>query len=134
MCYRKQCNGTEEERARSKKEKMAACSSSRMGCPSCDEMICTRCWTEGYDLHATKQIHNKVNTTPTAQICITIIINQYMNNIWCLESPKTVYNGSVVSICQKDGTKAVLGTEGLMNYTLINITRLIQTNLSLKYG
>jgi hypothetical protein len=54
MCYRKQCNGTEEERARSKKEKMAACSSSRMGCPSCDEMICTKCWTEGYDLHATK--------------------------------------------------------------------------------
>ena len=40
MCYRKQCNGTEEERARSKLEKQKACNSSTMGCPSCDELIC----------------------------------------------------------------------------------------------
>jgi hypothetical protein len=52
MCYRKQCNGTEEERARSMREKQNACKFSTMGCPSCDELICKDYWAEGYDRHA----------------------------------------------------------------------------------
>ena len=54
MCYRKQCKGTEDERARSAKEKESACYFSRTGCPSCDEPICKLCWAEGYDMHTRK--------------------------------------------------------------------------------
>ena len=54
MCYRKQCKGTEKERARSSKDKVKACKTSEMGCPSCDEPICKKCWADGYDMHAKK--------------------------------------------------------------------------------
>jgi hypothetical protein len=28
--------------------------SARLGCPSCDEVICRDCWAEGYDMHVKK--------------------------------------------------------------------------------
>ena len=43
QCYR--------ERTGTKKEKLNGISSSRMGCPSCEEHICKKCWDKGYDMH-----------------------------------------------------------------------------------
>ena len=45
MCYR---NSKEETAAKKRK----ASRSSRMGCPICQEHICTPCWESGYDRHA----------------------------------------------------------------------------------
>jgi hypothetical protein len=59
MCYRKQVNGTEEERARSRDEKTDLCKWSTMGCPSCDEQICKRCWAEA----TTGMIRNRCITS-----------------------------------------------------------------------
>ena len=43
QCYR--------EREETKEEKMDGISKSSMGCPSCDELICKKCWEKGYDMH-----------------------------------------------------------------------------------
>ena len=45
MCYRKQGKvGTAQE-------KRKRCKLSRLGCPFCQEHICTDCWKSGYDKH-----------------------------------------------------------------------------------
>jgi hypothetical protein len=33
------------------KMKKKACNYSRLGCPNCDEHVCTECWEAGYDMH-----------------------------------------------------------------------------------
>ncbi len=45
MCYRKQ------DTSLTSKEKKENCNTSRMGCPSCNEVVCDKCWKEGYDMH-----------------------------------------------------------------------------------
>ncbi len=47
QCYR--------ERSGTKEEKMLNISGPAMGCPSCDEHICKKCWDEGYDMHQKKK-------------------------------------------------------------------------------
>jgi hypothetical protein len=57
MCYRKLGASEDEEiKALNAKAKKKLCKDSRLGCPSCDEHICTKCWAEGYDMHIGKDI------------------------------------------------------------------------------
>ena len=54
MCYRKQLGATHDNGKKlSGKEKKKISNKSTYGCPqpSCQEHICTECWTEGYDKH-----------------------------------------------------------------------------------
>jgi hypothetical protein len=43
QCYR--------ERPGTKEQKMEKIPHPRLGCPSCDEVICKKCWAKGYDMH-----------------------------------------------------------------------------------
>ena len=46
--YCKQCY---RERTGTKEEKMVDIPRPAMGCPSCDETICKKCWEKWYDMH-----------------------------------------------------------------------------------
>ncbi len=50
--YCKQCY---RERTGTKAEKMKDIAHPAMGCPSCDETICKKCWEKGYNMHRNKK-------------------------------------------------------------------------------
>jgi hypothetical protein len=52
MCYRKLKDRMKSDGTKfSGNEKKGLCNISSMGCPSCEEPICDKCWIEGYDMH-----------------------------------------------------------------------------------
>jgi hypothetical protein len=57
MCFRKSkgavgADGKKMSAAMRKRKPYS--NSARLGCPSCDEPICEKCWAKGYDMHAKK--------------------------------------------------------------------------------
>jgi hypothetical protein len=57
MCYRKikGAVGADGKKVSSVlRKKPPYSNSARLGCPSCDEPICQKCWAEGYDMHMKK--------------------------------------------------------------------------------
>ncbi len=57
MCFRKSMGAVDDDgkKVSAALRKKKPCSkSARLGCPSCDEVICRDCWAEWYDMHVKK--------------------------------------------------------------------------------
>ena len=51
--YCKQCYRVREG---TKQQKLKGITKSRMGCPTCSELICEKCWAKGYEMHQKKKV------------------------------------------------------------------------------